>query len=135
MPLPKVDLKRVGEWIDTGRSLAALLFIPFLCLYACGLVYILWLGGWGENTAVERVKWLGISLLGLIILIGLGVLWLQRRDIPSFSVTTPWGTANVSEGHEANVTVSPTAAAAINAVTPPGTPPVIPGKPEEGDIQ
>ena len=36
-----VDLKRVGEWISMGRDLAALLFIPFLCLYGAIMVYVL----------------------------------------------------------------------------------------------
>lgn len=94
-----VDLKRWLEWIDTGRSLAALLFIPVISLMGIGLTLILWLsfGRHGDVLVILAVvKWLGITLVGTLVLIGLGTLWLQRRDLPNLSIQTPWGSATLS---------------------------------------
>lgn len=120
-----VDLKRVGEWISMLRDLAALLFIPFLCFYGAILVYIL-VKVFGtaerpEAVVLAVVNYLGAALVGLCILIGLGLIWLQRRSIPSFSVTTPWGTANISAGDAAQ---APLAGAVIDAITPKDAPSV-----------
>ena len=120
-----IDLKRVGEWINTGRDLAALLFIPFLCLYGVFLVAILWrvFGKADRDVAVQLavVNYLGATLIGLIILIGLGVLWLQRRNIPSLSITTPMGTMTMGSGDAAQSTL---AAAVIDTLTPESAPSV-----------
>jgi hypothetical protein len=120
-----IDLKRVGEWISMLRDLAALLFIPFLCFYGAIMVYIL-VKVFGhaerpESVVLAVVNYLGGALIGLCILIGLGLIWLQRRTIPSFSVTTPWGTANISAGDAEQARL---AAAAIDAVTAPDAPSV-----------
>lgn len=120
-----VDLKRVGEWISTLRDLAALLFIPFLCLYGVVLVAILWrvFGSVERDVSIQlaAVNYIGAALIGLLILIGLGVLWLQRRNIPSLSVTTPMGTVTMGSGDAAQATM---AAAVVDAITPQDAPSV-----------
>lgn len=122
---PPFDLKRVGEWISMFRDLAALLFIPFLCLYGALLVLLLWrvfgTADRPEAVVLAVVNFLGGALMGLVILIGLGVLWLQRRNIPSLAITTAWGSATIGSGDAEQAKL---AAAAIDAVTPPGAPSV-----------
>lgn len=123
-PKVRVDLKRVGEWIETGRSLAALLFIPFLCLYAAALVAIfvrVFAQMGSEAITLKVVDFLGVTLIGIVILIAFGVLWLQRREIPSLSITTPWGQASIGAGHGGDQGV---VAAVVDAITPPGAPTV-----------
>lgn len=119
------DLKRVGDWISVGRDLAALLFIPFLCLYAAALVWILVEVYSGpeqtETVILVIVNYIGSALIGLLILIGLGVLWLQRRNIPTISVKTPMGTVEIGSGDAAQ---SVLAGAVIDAITPEGAPSV-----------
>lgn len=120
-----IDLKRVGEWISMGRDLAALLFIPFLCLYGAIMVYVLvrFFGNHErpESVVLAVVNYLGAALIGLCILIGLGVLWLQRRNIPTLSVTTPMGTVNIGSGDAAQGVL---AGAVIDAITPQDAPSV-----------
>lgn len=91
--LPKADLPRLTAWVELLRSVAALLFIPFLCLYAAGFVFLLWqFGHLGpESVRLHVVDWFGYALLGTLALIGLGVLWLQKRDIPDVTVQGPGG--------------------------------------------
>jgi hypothetical protein len=124
-PKEPIDLKRVGEWISMLRDLAALLFIPFLCLYGVILVAILWrvFGDMERDVTIQLavVNYIGGALIGLLILIGLGVLWLQRRNIPSLSVTTPMGTVNIGSGDAAQATM---AAAVVDAITPKEAPSV-----------
>jgi len=120
-----IDLKRVGEWISMLRDLAALLFIPFLCLYGAIMVYVL-VKVFGtadrpENVVLAVVNYLGASLIGLCILIGLGVLWLQRRNIPTMTVTTPMGTVAIGSGDAAQAGL---AGAVIDAITPAEAPSV-----------
>lgn len=118
---PPFDLKRILDWLDVGRSLAALLFIPVVTLLGIGLVLILWLSfpklsGGDISVLLEIVKWFGMTLVGTLALIGGGMLWLQRRDLPDLSIQTPWGSATISDGpdgHEGqpNVSLGPTGAA------------------------
>ena len=120
-----VDLKRVGEWISMGRDLAALLFIPFLCLYGAIMVFVL-IKFFGttdrpESVVLAVVNYLGAALVGVCILIGLGVLWLQRRNIPTLSVTTAMGTVNIGSGDAAQ---APLAGAVIDTITPQDAPSV-----------
>lgn len=120
-----VDLKRVGEWISMLRDLAALLFIPFLCFYGAIMVYVL-IRFFGtadrpESVVLAVVNYLGAALVGLCVLIGLGVLWLQRRNIPTLSVTTAMGTVNIGSGDAAQ---APLAGAVIDAITPQDAPSV-----------
>ncbi|QHJ75227.1 membrane protein [Brevundimonas phage vB_BsubS-Delta] len=120
-----VDLKRVGEWISMLRDLAALLFIPFLCFYGAIMVYVL-IRFFGtperpESVVLAVVNYLGAALVGLCVLIGLGVLWLQRRNIPTLSVTTPMGTVNIGSGDAAQAGL---AGAVIDAITPADAPSV-----------
>jgi hypothetical protein len=70
------------RWIADGvRTLSP---IP-LTFMSAGLVFILWLGNWPVETAEQRIRWLGISLVGCIALLGLA-LFLVREGIKSFSV-------------------------------------------------
>lgn len=90
--LPKADLPRINAWVETLRGIAAILFIPCLCLYAIGLVYLMRefaiMGP--ESVRLKVVDWYGWALIGLIINIGLGSMWLQKRNM-KFSGTTPGG--------------------------------------------
>lgn len=101
-PRQPVNLERVDRWLVTLRDLLALLFIPALCVYATGLVLILWLAfGKHEDSAVvlRVVDALAWALIGLLALIGLGTLWLQRREIPNIQITGPAGlNVNIGEG-------------------------------------
>lgn len=96
-PIPRADLKRLGEWIEALRSLAALLFIPALCAYGAALVYVLVALPWPEATASQRITFIGSALIGVLLLIGLGTLWLQRRDIPNVSISGPGFQATISD--------------------------------------
>ena len=80
---PKHSIKWPGwHWVaDALRTLSPL---P-LTFAAAGLTLILWLGGWPIETAEQRIRWLGISLVGCIALLGLA-LFLVREGIRSFSV-------------------------------------------------
>ena len=71
-------------WTWIGNGVRTLSPIP-LTLMAAGLVFILWLGNWPLETAEQRIRWLGISLVGCIALLGLA-LFLVREGIKSFSV-------------------------------------------------
>ena len=113
-----------GRWVDVLRNLAAILFIPFLCVYAAGIVLILWqdFGATGDKVVTLRVvDYLGATLLGLMVLIALGTLWYQRREVPSLSVKTPWGEAVIGKVDEIG---TPLAAAVVDTVTQPDAPSV-----------
>lgn len=71
-------------WTWIGSGVRTLSPIP-LTFMAAGLVFILWLGNWPIETAEQRIRWLGISLVGSIALLGLA-LFLVREGIKSFSV-------------------------------------------------
>ena len=107
--MPQVDLKRWGEWVEFGRSLAALLFVPCLCLYGIGLVLLIWKGGWSAATEAQRLDYFGYALLGILVLIGLGLVWAQRRDIPNINISGPGFRAQIGEGADgdADIQVSP----------------------------
>lgn len=87
-----MDLKRLTQWIDLGRSVAALLFIPACCIYASVLVWLLYrLVGDTEAITLKVVEALAISLWGIIGLVALGVMWLQKRQLPDVKINTPGG--------------------------------------------
>jgi hypothetical protein len=68
-----------------------------LTLGAAGLVGILWRGGWPIETAEQRVQFLGIGLLVLLLLLGLA-LFLAKDGIKSISLRGPGGVElNVNE--------------------------------------
>lgn len=92
---------RMSAALEIARTVAAILFIPALCVFGAGLVYILWLGGWEVATAETRIHYLGSALIGVMVLIACGVLWLQKRDLPSVSVKAPGG-AEVTIGEVKN---------------------------------
>lgn len=93
-----LNLDRIANWLIVLRDLAALLFVPFLCAYAAALVWIIWKGGWSDHTQEIRIQYLGMALIGLLILVAFGVLWLQRREIPEISLQTSWGRARIGSG-------------------------------------
>lgn len=96
--LPKADLNRAGEWVEFGRSLAALLFIPCLCIYAVLMVLLMWKGGWADDTQAQRLDYFGYALIGLLVLIGLGLFWVQRRELPNVNIQGPGFRAQIGEG-------------------------------------
>lgn len=66
---------------DEARDWTAILYTPVLTVCAAGVVLIVWLGPWPEETASLRLNFLGWTLLGLLGLIGLGTFFLQRRTV------------------------------------------------------
>jgi hypothetical protein len=71
-------------WHWFADALRTLSPLP-LTFAAAGLTLILWLGGWPIETAEQRIRWLGISLVCTIALLGLA-LFLVREGIRSFTV-------------------------------------------------
>ena len=61
-----------------------------LTLCVVGMVGVLWRGGWPIETAEQRVQFLGIGLLVLLLLLGLS-LFLVRDGIKSLSLRGPGG--------------------------------------------
>ncbi len=43
---------------------------PALSAFACWLVWILWQGGWPQDTAAQRIHILGTALFGIIGILG-----------------------------------------------------------------
>lgn len=105
MKLPKADLNRWGEWVEFGRSLAALLFVPCLCIYAVLMVLLIWKGGWSDDTQAQRLDYFGYSLLGILVLIGLGLVWAQRRDIPNINISGPGFQAKIGDGADGDADI------------------------------
>ena len=66
---------------DEARDWTAILYTPVLTICAAGLVLVIWLGPWPDETAAQRLNFLGWSLLALLALIGLGTAFLQRRTV------------------------------------------------------
>lgn len=66
---------------DEARDWCAILYTPVLTLCAAGLVWIIVWGGWPADTAAQRLTFLGWTLMGLLVLIGLGTFFLQRRTV------------------------------------------------------
>jgi Zn-dependent protease with chaperone function len=57
---------RIAAWLRTLSPLA-------LSAGAVALVAILWRGGWPSDTAPQRIDWLGWTLIGVIIWLGLSL--------------------------------------------------------------
>jgi hypothetical protein len=76
MKLP--DWPAIAEGIRIGAP------IP-LTLFAAAIVVIFWLGGWPIETAELRVRFLGIGLLVLLLLLGLA-LFLGKDGIKSVNL-------------------------------------------------
>ena len=89
-----VNLKRLHEWLGFARDLAALLFMPMVSLMASAVVFLLMMffAEHADPLVVRMVvQFLGWTLMGLVTLLGLGLLWTQRRNIPDIKITTPGG--------------------------------------------
>ena len=87
------------RWVADGIRIGAP--IP-LTASAAGLVLILWLGGWPLETAAQRIQFLGIGMLIVLLLLGLA-LFLGRQGISSFSVKGPGGMeVNINERDKAD---------------------------------
>jgi hypothetical protein len=57
---------RIAAWLRTLSPLA-------LSAGAVALVAIIWRGGWPEDTAAQRIDWIGWTLIGVIIWLGLSL--------------------------------------------------------------
>lgn len=89
-----MNLKRLHEWLDFLRSVAALLFTPVMTLAATGIIALLMFSFSGHTDPVVVrmvVQFLGYTLMGLVILIGFGLMWTQKRNL-KISGTGPNGT-------------------------------------------
>lgn len=65
---------------DAARDWAAVLYTPILTGYAVWLTCLLvWAWPWKESTEPQRLNFLGLALIGALMLIGLGTLFYQRR--------------------------------------------------------
>lgn len=85
-------------WHWFADALRTLSPLP-LTFAAAGLTLILWLGGWPIETAEQRIRWLGISLVCTIALLGLA-LFLVREGIRSFTVKA--GAVEIGVNEELN---------------------------------
>ena len=79
-----------GMTRDEARDWTAILYTPVLTICAAGVVLVIWLGPWPDGTASQRLNFLGWTLLGLLVLIGLGTFFLQRRTV-NLKLETPAG--------------------------------------------
>lgn len=75
---------------DEARDWTAILYTPVLTVCGIVLAAVLVWGPWPPETATQRLNFLGWSLIGLLFLIGLGTLFLQRRTA-NIKVETPGG--------------------------------------------
>lgn len=78
---------------DSARDWAAILYTPVLTICAIGQTIGL-LVGWPENTAAQRINFLGIGLIVNLALIGLGTFFLQRRTV-NIKAETPAGSVEI----------------------------------------
>jgi hypothetical protein len=79
-----------GMTRDEARDWAAILYTPILTVCAVGQVLVIWLGPWPDETRPQRLNFLGWTLIGNLMLIGLGAFFLQRCTV-NLSVETPAG--------------------------------------------
>lgn len=89
-----MNLKRLHEWLDFLRSVAALLFMPVVSLGASAIIALLMIffAGHPDPIVVQLVvRFLGYTLMGLVILLGFGLMWTQKRNL-KISGTGPNGT-------------------------------------------
>lgn len=83
-----------GMTVAEARDWTAILFTPVLTACGAGVALIVWLGPWPEETARQRLDYLGWTLIGLLFLIGLGTMFLQRRTV-NVKAETPAGSFEV----------------------------------------
>ena len=89
-----MNLKRLNEWVEFLRNVAALLFMPAVSLMAAAIVAILMIAfaGHADPIVVQMVvRFLGWTLMGLVLLLGCALFWIQRRDLPDITIKTPGG--------------------------------------------
>lgn len=79
-----------GMTRDEARDWTAILYTPVLTICGAFVALVIWLGPWPDDTAEQRLNYLGLTLLGLLALIGLGTFFLQRRTV-NLKVETPAG--------------------------------------------
>lgn len=97
----RMNISRISQWIDIGRSLAALLFIPACCVYAGIIVWLLYrMVGDTESITLKIVEALAFTLWGIIGLVALGVMWLQKRQLPDVKINTPGGIEIMFDNNE-----------------------------------
>ena len=105
LPRP-VEPRDVRAWIALWASIGGAMALT-VCV--AGLVLILWIGGWHDDTAILRLGFLGkIALLtlagALVVLISLGFA-INRRSI---KVQTPIGSLDAGGGDDPSPTVKAT---------------------------
>lgn len=79
--LLRVFLGFRGMTRDEARDWTAILYTPVLTICAVGQVLVIWLGPWPDETAGQRLNFLGWALMVNLLLIGLGTFFLQRRTV------------------------------------------------------
>lgn len=79
---------------EEARDWTAILYTPVLTVCAGALTYVIVWGGWPADTAEQRLNFLGWTLIGLLFLIGLGTMFLQRRTV-NVKAETPAGSFEV----------------------------------------
>lgn len=57
---------------------------------ACG-VYVLWRGGWPEDTSEQRIQAISIVTIAMAFLMGLGMFYLWQLLVKKIDVTAPGG--------------------------------------------
>lgn len=79
-----------GMTRDEARDWTAILYTPILTLCAVGQTVVMVWGPWPPETASQRLTFLGWTLIGNLLLIGLGTFFLQRRTV-NLHAKTPGG--------------------------------------------
>lgn len=86
---------------------------------ACG-VYILWRGGWPEDTAEQRIQAISLTTLIMAVLMGLGMFYLWQLLVKKIDVTGPGGfkaAVEVAEDSDQSPGgVAPTAAETVSQI-------------------
>ena len=94
------SLARLRAVADVVRDYAALLYTPVLTAYAVWLTAVVAFGAWTASSEPLRINILGAALILALCLIGLGVLFYQRRPTPRIRARAPVGELEIgaSEG-------------------------------------
>lgn len=120
-------------WASAARDWAAVLYTPVITALLGAVIGILAYAPWEVSTQRQRIGFLGYIGLALVLLVAVGVLWFQRREIGGLRVKTKLGEIDIQTEADKPDPVAPEATlAAIEAVAPPKTvtPPERPVEPE-----
>lgn len=75
---------------DEARDWTAILYTPVLTACAVGQTVVMVWGPWPDETAAQRLTFLGWALIINLGLIALGTFFLQRRTV-NLKASTPGG--------------------------------------------